>query len=92
MNQSYLNNPPLDAVVDRAGGDPRNVRRFNPKWSKLTVSDTLLGLAMPPLTAQIAAVAEKYQSVTTKKARKEGRLDTAKGSVESFCRSESSIS
>lgn len=84
QQRSYLDNPPLDAVVERAGGNPRDIQRFNPVWDKVPVSRALLSLAIPELPLMVDAVDEKYGDATTRKELEEQRLFTAKGAVHAF--------
>lgn len=81
---SYLYNPPLDAVVARAGGDPRNIRYFDPVWNKVPVSEELLSLAVPDLVTQIKAVEEEFSKMSTIGERKSKQLHTARGTANSF--------
>lgn len=84
--QSYLDNPPITCLVDRAGGDPHHPKHFNPAWDKVKVSEALLNVALPGLTTQVAIVNELHQTITSKEERKEKRLDMTKGSIDAFVR------
>ena len=53
QQRSYLTYPPLDAVVQWAGDDPKNIKQFNPMWDKVTLSCALLSMWYQPLSNRL---------------------------------------
>jgi hypothetical protein len=55
QSQSYITNPPTDAVVGRVGGNWRNLREHCPPREMVTVSDDLMR-SLP----QVAMLMDNY--------------------------------
>jgi hypothetical protein len=80
---SYITSPPMDAVVGRAGGDPRVPRSHCPARSTVEVSDILLSSIpqVEKLIINLAEVTSKRRQCTSYKEVKAGRLVTACGTL-----------
>jgi hypothetical protein len=83
QSQSYITNPPTDAVVGRAGGNWRNPREHCPPREMVVVSDDLMNII-----PQVNELMKNYQQVLTLRAAckthkeiREKRLITACGTL-----------
>ena len=48
----YMTNPPVDALVERGGGDPKNPMWHNPPWASVEVPEDVIDELCPFLTKQ----------------------------------------
>jgi hypothetical protein len=83
QSQSYITNPPTEAVVGRAGGNWRNPSEHCPPHEMVVVSDDLMNII-----PQVCELMTNYQHVlahhaacTTHKEIQEKRLFTACGTL-----------
>jgi hypothetical protein len=95
QNLSYLTNPPVDAVVQRAGSDPKYPRCHLPLWSTPSVSQELLDIAAAYLSPQRKIVDERIDQLrtaastaakpkSTHAALKSNQMITANGTLSAF--------
>jgi hypothetical protein len=89
QQQSYLTNPPIQALVAAAGGNWRFPECHNPGWANVNaatqaVLDRLVDAVMPTLRGNYAHVCALYDAHRTYEEKKELRLFMAKGSVSYF--------
>jgi hypothetical protein len=86
--KSYAHNPPSRCLVQRAGGDFQNIKGFNPSHFLPTPEeklwlDEILNLVIPAIMLQHSTVCELYEGCKDAFQRKERRLYTIKGMLDS---------
>lgn len=83
---SYLTNPPVSCVVERAGGDPLQPKLHAPAWSLPLVEESMLReiSQLSKLLDHRDAVHLAYDACQSHHERMENRLCTAKGSIDSM--------
>jgi hypothetical protein len=82
--RSYAHNPPSKCLVQRGGGDPHNIKDFNPIQFIPTPNeqlwlDEILQQLIPDIVEQHKQVCEEYSSTKSHQERKSKRLTTIKG-------------
>lgn len=82
--RSYAHNPPSKCLVQRAGGDPHDIRGFNPTHfipspdEQLWLEEIVQNL-IPDIIMQHSQVCEEYNATKSHQERKAKRLTTIKG-------------
>jgi hypothetical protein len=82
QQESYLTNPPINAMVAAAGGDHTCPESHQPPRTTVIVPDELLQLIFPALIMTRKNVYARYFACTTHEERKEQRLCTLKGCID----------
>ena len=88
-DESYANNPPPAGLVQRAGGDPNDLRAFDPVHfiptpkEQLLLDEIVLGLA-PTIVEECATIQAVYDKEKSHKKRLELRLFTLLGTLEAM--------
>lgn len=82
--RSYAHNPPSKCLVQRGGGDPQDIRGFNPvhflpKPNEQVWLDEIVQLLIPDIVVQYKQVCEEYIATKSHQERKAKRLTTIKG-------------
>lgn len=81
QNESYVTNPPVTGMVQRAGGEPKHPRSHQPPWCSVEVPLELLELVFPMGLDMQRKVHHAYSQTSSHRERKEKRLCAAKGSI-----------
>ena len=80
---------PANALVERAGGDPTNIKGHEPVWfsmiNKLMPQlETLIEFSFPGLLPNVALQIKRFQMAANHKERTQNRLYMNRGSAEGF--------
>ena len=83
---SYAVNPPVKALVQRAGGDVDHIKQFHPAHYEVEFQEQLLvnelvELLVPKLVSDHAEIKRRFDEARTPVKRKQARLFTLKGSL-----------
>jgi hypothetical protein len=86
QQQSYLTNPPIQALVAATGGNWRYPECHNPGWANVNaatqaVLDRLVAAVLPTLPGNYVHVCALYDAHRTFEEKKQLRLFTSKGAV-----------
>ena len=84
QQRSYLTNPPVTCIVQRAGGDPMNTKGHWAGWSTVIVPDEMIMELLPGLMEKKRVVLEQYEKAGSIAKKAEGRLFTMRGTLLSF--------
>jgi hypothetical protein len=84
--RSYLTNPPVNCIVQRAGGDPTKTQHHQPPYSMVPVPEDLLreDPRFAALLDQRDSIHTQYNACRTRKDRMAKQLYAAKGSIDSM--------